>query len=113
MQELSRRERTADESCRNFAAARAESQATVAALKAELSICNAELQRAQGQLNMLGSSEGVLQRLEATLGRVKRRGGTIARVVKVSAARCGGVMVVVWQFHGRQLKRCKACAYIC
>lgn len=90
IQELSRRERTADESCRNFAAARAESQAAVAALKAELSICNAQLQRAQGQLNMMGSGDGVLQRLEDTLGRAKRRGGTIARVVTVSAARCGG-----------------------
>lgn len=82
-EEVIRRERVADGSCRSFATARVESQAVVAALKLELSTCNAQLQRAQAQLNMLGGSQGALQRLEEVNARLKRRGRTAAKVVAV------------------------------
>jgi chromosome segregation ATPase len=86
-QELSRRERTADESCRNFAAARAESQYAVVALKAELGECNALLQRAQGQLHVMGSNQTVLQQLEGAQARLKRRGRSVSRLLSVRCAR--------------------------
>jgi hypothetical protein len=84
-EEVSRRERAADESCRNFAAARLESHAAIAALKLELDASNAKLQRAQGQLSTISGSQGSLQRLEEILDRFKRRGKIISRVVVVSA----------------------------
>ena len=83
-EELNRRERVADESCRRFASARTESQAAVAALKVELSACNAQLQTAQGQLSMMGGSQGVLEQFENLHRRLKHRGRTIAKVLSVS-----------------------------
>ncbi len=82
-EEVNRRERVADGSCRSFATARAESQAVVAALKLELSTSNAQLQRALGQLDMLGGSQGALQRLEEVNARFKHRGKTVAKAVAV------------------------------
>jgi len=85
MQDLNRRERVADETCKSFAAARPESQAAVAALKLELSASVAQLQRAQGQLQIMWGSQGVLQRLEEVHGRLKRRGEAIMQALRVSA----------------------------
>jgi chromosome segregation ATPase len=83
-EELNRRERVADESCRRFASARTESQAAVAALKLELSACNAQLQTAQGQLSMMGGSQGALEQFENLHRRLKHRGRSIAKVLSVS-----------------------------
>jgi hypothetical protein len=85
-EEVGRRERAADESCRNFAVARSESQAAVTALKLELGVCSAQLQRAQGQLSMMGANQGTLQQLEEVLDRFKRRGKALSRVVAVRFA---------------------------
>jgi chromosome segregation ATPase len=87
-EELSRRERTADESCRNFAAARAESQAAVVALKAELAECKVLLQRAQAQLKVTGSSQSVLQQLEGAQAQLRCRGRSICRLLSVNCSRC-------------------------
>ena len=84
--DLNRRERAVDDSCKSFAAARAESQSTVASLKLELSSCGKQLQRAQGQLQMMGGSQGLLQQLEDVHGRLKRRGETIMTALRVRCA---------------------------
>ena len=84
--DLNRRERAADDSCKSFAAARAESQSTVASLKLELSSCGEQLQRAQGQLQLMGGSQGVLQQLEDVHGRLKRRGEAIMTALRVRCA---------------------------
>ena len=87
-QHLSSRERVADESCKSFAAARAESQSVVTSLKMELCACNSQLQRAQGQLDLLGGSQGALQRLEEMQRRLKLRRRAITKVVAVSRLAC-------------------------
>jgi chromosome segregation ATPase len=106
-QDLSRRERIADESCKNFAAARAESQSAVTSLKMELSACNSQLQRVQGQLELLGGSQGAVQRLEEMQRRLKHRRKAILKVVTVSHVACCNFDVVSF------VPQCYAIIYRC
>ena len=86
--DLAQRERVADDSCRNFAAARAESQAAAVALKKELSACMCQLQQAQDQLNMVGGSQGVMQRLNEKHRQLLGRGKAASKMILVTFLFC-------------------------